>query len=92
MSQRCPDCKGTGTVHVTVHTDSRIDEMDLTCVTCSGRKTVPDATAAAYRAFQDSWCKCPKPGVGVYYSDGARLDCRKHHYRCSLCDGILQIG
>lgn len=39
-----------------------------------------------------NWCKCEDPDFGRFCKDGTCEDCYKHHYHCSHCDGIMQIG
>jgi len=40
------------------------------------------------------WCECKDvtPDEWRYVDDGARNDCRGHHWRCTRCDHVLQIG
>ena len=40
----------------------------------------------------DLWCMCGKNEDVYYLPDGINLDCSKHHYRCTSCHAIVQIG
>jgi hypothetical protein len=40
------------------------------------------------------WCKCEQSDVPVDFRDDFECDCGvdKHHYHCTICGGIWQIG
>lgn len=41
------------------------------------------------------WCKCEKEGEAIFCNDGERINqhcCNKHHYHCSNCKKITQVG
>ena len=93
MSNICPDCNGTGKVTLTLHMDGQKHESEHDCFTCDGHKTVTDEELEQYHYEQNMWCKCGNhSGRTRYYGDGEHPEVYKHHYRCSDCDGVTQIG
>ena len=55
----------------------------------------PRRAKQGYRVATDDkgWCQCEGIGEVLFFDDGERPEGPfKHHYRCSKCDGITQIG
>lgn len=44
--------------------------------------------------YQDNtkWCECNVDYDQDFYDDGEHEECHKHHWRCSECKKITQIG
>jgi hypothetical protein len=42
----------------------------------------------------DIWCCCNNSQVSVEFRDDYECDCgiEKHHYHCTACGGVYQIG
>ena len=92
----CPTCHGNGEQTVTV-TEWRpgggtSSTHKITCVTCRGAGTVSAERLEEWHETQRMWCGCDEPDDPTYYADGEHPSLRKHHWRCSTCDGVTQIG
>ena len=94
----CPTCKGKGTVTVEAVT---IDErgttkeppLEIKCLTCRGEGRITKKRSAQLKRAAALWCSCGNPSGDVYFhDDGECPDCRKHHYHCSDCGKIVQVG
>lgn len=103
MSKPCPTCKGAKIqvctlVDHTVGGSPKESKFEIPCVRCDG--TGEDIG----KIFQEDlavWCvDCPADGQILYSADGdcnwspGDVPCRvtKHHWHCSVCGGIVQIG
>lgn len=101
MDIPCPTCNATGnlTVHATTIDSNGShphEPVELTCVSCKGKKTVPEAYGQALKEMNESWCECSRADQDRYgvefYDNGEHPDLHKHHYRCVSCKKIVQIG
>lgn len=89
----CPTCKGTGKQTLAVHGADGESDLPIRCVLCDGTGQVTQAKLDALKRFADSWCQCDGGGDDPYYvADGRHDHCGKHHWDCSRCGGIVQIG
>lgn len=96
MTVECIKCKGTGKIKVTAHymKDSVqvVSSSDLTCVHCNGTTRLLNKELENIKKFDSSFCECDNRENPKYYADGEHKDLYKHHWRCSGCDGVIQIG
>ena len=60
----------------------------------NGKKLRAALTEDQRPGANGGWCGCPHGSLmdSVFYSDCEHDVIKKHHYRCHVCDGILQIG
>lgn len=95
MEHICPRCKGVGTLDINVcGVGVGVAKIvNIKCVTCNGLKYVNSRQLAIYNYEQNMWCMCGNPSEGVdFYDDGVHPEIYKHHYRCSDCGKVTQIG
>lgn len=93
----CPTCGGKGVQVLETTTWSvtgkTTESTTITCVVCKGKKQI---TAKEKQGLIDEaalWCSCGNPSKDVeFYDDGECTDCDKHHYHCSDCRKIVQVG
>lgn len=91
----CPTCKGRGVqdVALTTHGEGAEHKYRIVCVFCAGRGTLSQRDAAEFARWRNSFCKCSRPASHAYFvPDHADPSCEKHHWRCSHCNGLVQIG
>jgi uncharacterized protein YbaR (Trm112 family) len=89
----CPTCKGVGKVTLTVNEEhQKTSTMQMNCVICKGVGRVTQEVVLALRRFENSWCRCGSTNDPFYAADGEHTHCFKHHWDCSDCGGIVQIG
>ena len=91
----CPVCDGTGkqTIKFSYHGEPEKDhESEITCVICDGEKKVDQETLDMIEYEKNMWCKCEEDTDAKYYSDGQHPEIHKHHWRCTSCDKVKQIG
>jgi len=52
-----------------------------------------EAAKEAKLEMDKLWCKCKGQDNGAYYvPDNVHPECDKHHWRCTKCKKIVQIG
>lgn len=94
--QKCPCCEN-GKMKITMYTfnwgkpeDKEPDEVSyITCVTCMGSGEVSGQDLLDIEEEKNMWCKCnPSPG-SKYHPDRRGV---KHHYTCTRCKKVTQIG
>lgn len=65
----------------------------MPCITCDGAGAVTPRAAERHHAEVAMWCSCGNPSCqSDYYPDGAHPEIYKHHYRCSDCGKVTQVG
>jgi len=43
--------------------------------------------------LKNGWCKCDVNDNAIFFDDDkCSCGCKRHHYHCSKCGGITQIG
>ncbi len=93
---KCPQCtNGKQLLHVSEYKDRRMVEkphVAITCVFCNGTGELTPEAFADLQAEKEMWCECPTPGDSIFYDDGEHPVIKKHHYRCSICHKVTQIG
>ena len=94
---KCPECKGKKQITVTMQDWGKPETKtshQIDCVTCDGKGFVTAERSQEWCKYQNMWCTCKKPSDDIYFMDDGECDCgiEKHHYHCSICDGITQIG
>lgn len=94
---QCPTCKGTGKQLIQVHFHekgtSTVRNMEIKCTTCEGTGVVSYQTIQALEKANKMWCRCGNPsGQSNFFDDGVDSKCSKHHWKCSDCGKILQVG
>lgn len=95
-TDNCPNCKGTGkmtSTFVEIKNGVRSEsEFQSTCFTCMGQPVSKSEGLRMQKridAEKKMWCSC-KNSAGTYYvPDTARM---KHHWNCTTCKKIVQIG
>ena len=89
---KCTQCKdGKMTINVTEY-GKEPKAVEIDCIHCNGSGEIDQATAEAIEYEKNMWCKCDEHTGPRYYSDGEHPEISKHHYRCTTCDGVVQIG
>jgi hypothetical protein len=86
---QCPTCKGSGKIEIDFFENKQTQKMSLKCYNCDGAKVVTVATLAAINASNLIWCRCKNPGEQIYHPDSGN---QKHHWTCSICGKVTQIG
>lgn len=85
----CPACTdGSFTVKV-IEKGVEKAPLVMKCPTCKGTRKVTRKQAREYKAYQEMWCRCEDPGDGIYHPDTRKM---KHHWTCSKCGKVTQIG
>ena len=90
----CSTCNGTGKKTITVRTYGSKEPptfFETDCFSCDGAGTINKRQAAAIEFEKNMWCKCTTRTNSYYVPDGKGI-ITKHHYLCSSCDKITQIG
>jgi len=95
-SNTCPQCKGSGEITIqssTYGSDEPPKLLPMGCFSCDGTGQMSSEALISRREEMDMWCKCADTDGDAYYVDDfehPELD--KHHWRCNVCDGVVQIG
>ena len=79
---------------VVTFTPAEMEAM-LTNIAKEHGMTLAQYKAATAKDLADNWCKCPAEGDPIFCDDGVRINkhcCSKHHYHCSNCMKITQVG
>jgi len=95
MGNKCPNCKGTGKVEITVRNwgDPKPTQVTiLNCYDCDGTGEVDQAELEAYNYEKNMWCKCKKSPGSHYVKDNVHARVTKHHWRCDDCNKVTQVG
>lgn len=91
----CPTCLGEKkqTITMTIWgSNERPITTVIDCISCNGTGEVSTEYARALKKHEEDWCSCKKSTGPRYLKNGEDKRCRKHHYRCTTCDKIVQIG
>lgn len=75
-------------------TAAEIDEM-YTKIAAGYGMTLAQYKAALKKDSEENWCKCETEGDPLFCDDGEtrnRHCCSKHHYHCSNCGKLTQVG
>ena len=89
----CPKCKGSG-INYTTYSEIGKPEKQISissCYDCEGKSVDKDLGEFIRRkneTIDAMWCKCSH-GDSYYVPDTKKM---KHHWRCSKCRKITQIG
>lgn len=76
---------------------SASETVVITCIRCEGTGVLSAQQLKILEYEQKIWCRCSDNGNGVYYHadnpkpTGNWCVC-KHHWHCSRCGKITQIG
>lgn len=98
VKRKCPVCNGKGrqtvvaTEYVPGGKDKELPPVEIDCIWCHGKGRMTPEEYADYRDINDMWCECEVPGEGIYHADGESDLCEKHHWTCSKCGKITQVG
>jgi len=87
---KCPDCKGTGQLTITVVENGKSQEEQIGCIYCNGTKRITRERLRQREEEAKLWCRCEEPEESQFVGESSV--CTKHHYTCSKCHGILQVG
>jgi len=87
----CTACKGSLKINVEVREfgAKKSRRVTLNCVTCDGTGKI---TREMQEVMNNFWCRCEEPGETHFYADGQHAGLNKHHYRCSKCGRVTQVG
>ena len=94
----CSVCSGSGIIHCSISTfgsTKPVEQIDINCIDCRGRGTITSDIVKMIEKRNTIWCDCPDTSLdrGFYYvSDGVSTVCAKHHWCCSTCKKIIQVG
>lgn len=99
----CPTCKGSKKMTVTAQlyngkgfTPQPPVEMD--CFTCNAKGFLTQAEVDEKEAAKKIWCKCEDHPYAIHHEDGDTQEypggfiIDKHHYSCTKCGLVQQIG
>lgn len=96
VSKKCTACKGKGTTGLKIMDSHGASHMQIKCFWCQGLGMVSPSLHKQYLLSKRMWCKCTGNVDNIFYDDGDHPDCKykinKHHYHCSNCYKITQIG
>jgi len=67
-------------------------KSQITCVVCDGTSQVSKRTLERIEFEKNMWCKCDHETGTKYYDDGQHPEIHKHHWRCTSCKQVKQIG
>lgn len=84
----CPACDGKKTVPITMNGMRH----SMECHICDGVGEVTPEKKAEFDTFRAIWCRCDKPESPRFFDDGEHPEFDKHHWRCTACEKITQIG
>lgn len=96
--EKCPACDGTGKMSIKFMEFSSKGvktnpPVAIDCIWCKGIGTVDKKQLAEMESYAKMWCKCDNPSEEADLSeDGEHPDLIKHHWRCSNCGKVKQIG
>lgn len=89
---KCLCCKGSGEQILSVHENGKVTPFKMNCVWCDGKGKMTDEEHEDYLYEQNMWCKCKVETGTRYYENGEHSKIHKHHYRCTKCKKVKQIG
>jgi len=90
---KCPTCKnGKITLSVETFGEEGIEEYEIDCIDCKGTGIISNAKNKQLEFQKNMWCKCEQSTGPKYYANGKHPELHKHHYRCTTCKGVVQIG
>ena len=88
---KCVPCDGSGKSKIEVHSDGKVDVVEILCVDCNGLglSSLSEAQQTEKIAqAQALWCQCAKSDP-VYVPDAPGM---KHHWDCGECGRLVQVG
>lgn len=91
---KCPKCK-KGKMSITVEmygVPNSVEISEIDCVYCNGTGEISEEKNIQLIKEEEMWCKCDESTGPKFYDNGEHPDLYKHHYRCTTCGGIVQIG
>lgn len=99
----CPTCHGTKKMTVTAQlfTDKGFkpqEPVEMDCFTCNAKGYLTQEEVDRKEAEKKIWCKCPDHPYAKFHEDGDEQEypggftVSKHHYSCTVCGLIQQIG
>lgn len=91
---RCLRCKsGKITITMSTYGSSKPDSItELECFHCEGSGKVTLSKHRSQKYANNMWCKCEEEYDADYYKDGEHDELSKHHWRCTNCQKVTQIG
>jgi len=98
---KCALCKGTGKQTLTVSSigsnpifSKTPTKTEIDCIICNGSGEMTAKDAALIEFENNMWCECKiqNPQDVRYYKDGQHPEISKHHWRCTVCKKVRQIG
>lgn len=93
----CSVCKGSGEVMLQIAELGKpgVSSMRISCQMCGGVGVLSAAKLRRLAEEKAMWCQCGGSGPEgpVFYADDEHVGCiQKHHYHCSRCGKIEQVG
>lgn len=95
MSNKCLECKGEGEVEITVtiHGSTEPPQVSkIECVWCDGSGVMDQETKEEWLYEKNMWCECKEKTDAYYVPNGEHDEIEKHHWRCTKCKKVKQIG
>jgi len=89
--QECPVCNGTKETNFWFESVCH----KITCHTCNGTGKVTDEQMQMREFEMQMWCECETLEHGAFHDDGEMpwdWCVGKHHYHCTRCGKLTQIG
>ncbi len=98
--QSCPQCKGSGKIRLTEIRETKPARItELPCISCDGTGLADDAVFEEIRFYASCWCQCSDDGKNrssaTFHGDEVtpwEWCVQKHHYHCTRCQKLVQIG
>lgn len=84
-------CKnGKMTIKVSEYGVPGEQAIEITCIDCRGTGQLTEHQAAVIEASKHIWCQCPIEDCrSIFHPDSPGV---KHHWTCTTCGKVTQIG
>ena len=102
----CPSCEGTKTMTAEVSDyingknvkNEKLSALKLPCGRCDATGEIELDQIIKEQQESECWCQCEEIHESDFHDDGNHQEygdgftCDKHHYSCTNCNLITQIG
>jgi hypothetical protein len=94
----CNICNGEKKREWTIEEGGVESKMMLPCMECNETGKIDPDQLITQQQEEDAWCECDHSEGVIFHDDGNSqvyngvITCDKHHYSCTSCSLIFQIG
>lgn len=92
----CEGCGGVGKMTTIIskfkHGETVETVVNMNCYHCDGKGKVDEKKNEFFINYRKLWCKCEEEHDTHFYDNYEHPELDKHHYRCSNCEKVVQIG